>query len=135
MADYANAPLSVLFAEITADGIVDAAEVAGIRSRLYADGVIDREEAEFLFAINDVVTGKQNDPGWQDLFVEAITSHVLEDEQSPGVVDDAEAAWLIEKIEGDQQVDDVEKALLASLKKNAKGMPDSLRAKIQAAGM
>jgi len=134
MNDYMKASLNDLLAEITADGVVDAAEVAGIRTRVFADGVIDREEADFLFAINDAVSGKQNDPGWKDLFVEAITSHVLDDEKSPGVVDDAEAAWLIQKIEGDSQVDDVERALLASIKEKAKSMSGSLEAKIKAAG-
>ena len=32
---------------------------------LYADGVIDREEADFLFSINDVVSGNKNSPAWK----------------------------------------------------------------------
>ena len=120
MSDHMTKPLNELAKEIIEDGIVDADEVSKIRERIYADGVIDREEAEFLFAINDAVSGHANDPGWKKLFVEALTSHVLEDEISPGEVDQDEAEWLIKKIQADGQVDDCETALLLSIKQNAK---------------
>lgn len=132
MVDYMKKPLSELVADITADGVVDADEVAGIRQRIYADGKIERDEAEFLFAVNDAVSGHANHPSWQELFVEAITSHLLEDEESPGKVDEQEAAWLIKQIEGDRQVDETEKALLASIKAKAKSLPESLKAKLKA---
>ena len=135
MVDYMKKPLVELIADITADGVVDADEVAGMRQRLYADGKIDREEADFLFAINEAVSGNANDPGWRKLFVDAITSHVLEDEESPGVIDEQEAAWLITKIEGDLQVDETEKALLASIKKNAKSIHESLASKMKTWGV
>lgn len=87
------------------------------------DGVIDREEADFLFAVNDAVSGRKNAPGWKKLFVEALTDYVLCDEVSPGVVDDKEAAYLIKKIQGDKQVDEVELALLVNITAKAKGTP------------
>ena len=65
MTDYMQAPLKELVKDIVADGVVDAAEVKGMRARLYADGVIDREEADFLFAVNDAVSGHKNNPGWK----------------------------------------------------------------------
>ena len=123
MTDYINTPLNILIKDIMADGVVDAAEVAGMRKRLYADGVIDREEADFLFAVNDAVSGHKNAPGWKKLFVEALTDYVLCDEVSPGVVDDKEAAYLIAKIKGDKQVDDLELALLVNITAKAKGTP------------
>ena len=46
MTDYMNTPLKKLVKDIVADGVVDKAEIAGMRKRLYADGVIDHEEAE-----------------------------------------------------------------------------------------
>lgn len=119
MTDYMNAPLSELVKDIVADGVVDADEVKGIRARIYADGVIDKEEADFLFEINDAVSGKANDAGWKDLFVEAISKYVLEDEVSPNVIDDDEADYLVQKIQGDGQVDDVEKALIDNIRAKA----------------
>lgn len=123
MSDYMMKPLKEFAKDILADGVVDAAEVKKMRARLYKDGVIDREEADFLFTVNDGVSGKQNAPGWGKLFVEAITSHVLGDDQSPGEVDNAEAAYLIRKIQGDKQVDDLELALLVNITSKATATP------------
>ena len=118
--------LSELKESILADGVIDEAEVKQLREVLYADGKIDKEEAEFLFELNDAVSGKDNHSSWETLFIEAITSFLLEDETSPGEIDDEEAAWLLAKIQGDGQLDKTERALLANLKKQAKTYPEIL---------
>ena len=115
--------LSELKKSILADGVIDEAEVKELREVLYADGTIDKEEAEFLFELNDAVSGKDNTPEWEKLFIEAITSFLLEDEVSPGEIDDEEAKWLLAKIQGDGQLDKIEKALIDNLKKKAKVFP------------
>ena len=115
--------LSELKKSILADGLIDEAEVKQLREVLYADGKIDKEEAEFLFELNDAVSGKDNHPSWEALFIEAITSFLLEDEASPGEIDDEEAKWLLAKIQGDGQLDGTEKALLDNLKKKSKTFP------------
>lgn len=126
MENHMTASLSDFAKAIVEDGVVDADEVKQIEERIYADGVIDREEADFLFTINDGVSGNDNHSSFNDLFVKALTAHVLEDEESPGEIDDDEAQWLISKIEGDGQVDGNEKALLESIKANASVISDSL---------
>jgi len=118
--------LNELKRSILADGIIDELEVKQLREVLYADGIIDEEEAEFLFELNDAVSGKKNHPSWGKLFIEAITSFLLEDEKSPGEVDEDEAKWLIKKIQGDGKLDEIEAALLKNLKSKAKKMPQSL---------
>jgi len=118
--------LSELKKSILADGVIDEAEVKQLREVLYADGKIDKEEAEFLFELNDAVSGKENHPSWDNLFIEAITSFLLEDETSPGEIDEEEAKWLLAKIQGDGQVDGIEKALLVNLKAKAKSFPNIL---------
>lgn len=120
--------LQELKKDLLADGIIDAEEVAKLKEILYADGIIDKEEAEFLFEINDAVTGKENDPAWETFFIQAISDFLLKDEVSPGEIDNDEAAWLVEKIGADGQVDGTEKALLENLKKEAKSFPASLAA-------
>ncbi len=112
---------------IVADGVVDADEIAKMRERLYADNVIDREEADFLFAVNDGVSGNANDPGRKDLFVEALTSHVLEDETSPGEIDDDETEYLISKLEADGKVDGIELALLVNIVAKGKGTTEKFQ--------
>jgi hypothetical protein len=111
---------------ILADGIIDEQEVNQLRELLFADGIIDKVEADFLFELNDTVSGKDNHPSWNSLFIEAITSFLLDDETSPGIVDEAEAKWLLDKIQGDGKLDDVEITLLKNLKSKAKQIPDSL---------
>ena len=120
--------LNELKADLLADGIIDADEVAKLKEVLYEDGVIDKEEANFLFEINDAVTGKDNDPAWETFFIQAIEDFLLKDEVSPGEIDADEAAWLVEKIGADGQVDGTEKALLEKLQKEAKSFPETLAA-------
>ena len=114
---------------ILEDGVVDADEVKKIREVLLADGVIDRDEADFLFEINDAVSGKDNDATWTEFFVEAIASHLLEDEDSPGAIDEDELQWLSSKLLADGQIDATEKALLLKLREQT-ALPEDLTALI-----
>lgn len=118
--------LEELKKDLLADGIIDADEVKELEEVLYEDGVIDKDEADFLFELNDAVTGKANDPSWEKFFVKAITSFVLDDETSPGEIDDDEAQYLYDKIKGDGQVDGTEKALLLNIKDKSKNFPKVL---------
>ena len=120
--------LEELKKELLADGKIDAEEVNKLREVLYADGKIDQEEADFIFELNDSVSGKKNDPTWNQFFVQVVSDFLLNDEKSPGVIDEEEGKWLVEKIGADGQVDGVEKQLLDHLKKNAKKMPATVTA-------
>lgn len=113
------ADIKELETAVTADGKVDADEVATIRAAFLADGKIDRAEADALFRINDAVTNADNDPSWATLFSELVAAHVLEDDATPGVVSEEEAAYLSERISGDGNVDAAERALLTLLKSKA----------------
>jgi uncharacterized tellurite resistance protein B-like protein len=118
--------LNELKKSILADGVIDEQEVKELREVLYADGVIDKEEADFLFELNDAVSGKENHSSWEILFIDAITSFLLEDETSPGEVDKEEAKWLIDKVQQDGQIDPIEAALLKNIKLKAKKLPNSM---------
>ena len=124
--------LKTLVKDIIEDGVVDADEVVTLRTELYADGVIDRDEADALFEINDAVSGNDNDPTFYALFVEAISDHLLLDDVSPGEVDDDEAAWLISSVEGDGQVDGVERTLLETIQTRVNELGTTLPASLQA---
>lgn len=112
--------------ELLADGVIDAAEVKELETVLFADGKIDTNEAEFLFDLNNAVSGKSNHASWETLFIKAISSYLLEDEKSAGEVDTKEAEWLYNKIKGDGQIDSIEKNLLLALKKQSKNFPSNL---------
>jgi sigma-B regulation protein RsbU (phosphoserine phosphatase) len=116
--DYA---ISALRHATREDGRIAESRVGQIRRIIYGSGVVprhavDRRMADFLFDLNDAMAGRPNHPTWTPLFVEAISDHVLADEQSPGEVDASEADWLVQRMEADQQYDDAEKALLAEVK-------------------
>jgi hypothetical protein len=118
--------LEQLREELLADGVIDAAEVAELQAVLFADGKIDTDEAEFLFDLNNAVSGKANHPSWEILFIKAISSYLLDDENSAGEIDADEAEWLYGKIKGDGQIDSVEKNLLLSLQKSSRNFPANL---------
>jgi hypothetical protein len=105
-------------------GAIDEADVEIVRWLVYGQAgeaglAIGREEAEFLFDLNDRTAGQANALAWTGLFVKAIAMHVLFAGDSPDRVDEAEAAWLIARIERDGQLDENERALLAYLRKEA----------------
>lgn len=111
---------------ILEDGKIDENEVAQINEFIFKDGVIDQQEADFIFDLNSACSNADNAPSWQPLFVKAISSYLLDDENSPNAIDESEAKWLISKIGEDGQVDNNEKALLVHLKNTAQTMPTIL---------
>jgi hypothetical protein len=118
--------LEQLKSQLLADGVIDAAEVTELETVLFADGKIDTEEADFLFEINNAVSGNANHASWETFFVKAISSYLLEDENSAGEIDKAEAEWLYNKVKGDGQIDSVEKTLLLNLKSKSTHFPANL---------
>ncbi len=107
-----NTALTTAITAILADGVVDADETVLLRDIIMEDGTVDREEAEALFGLADAVAGEENAVEFEDFFVEAITSHVLEDE----VIDEEEVTWLLDMIGADGQVSGLEKNLLEKLR-------------------
>jgi hypothetical protein len=119
--NYQTASLKEILAHISAGVVVDKAVVQSLRERLFADGRIDRSEANLLFDLNNVTTKNSgHDSAWQDLFVEGISSYLLDDPNSPHKIDESEGAWLAARIGEDGQCDANERALLAHLKQKAK---------------
>src|SRR5918996_2180590 len=105
-------------------GAIDAADVEVIRKLVYGLGgqkgmAIGAAEAAFLFELNHATAGAPNTPAWRDLFVKAITMHLLFAGASPDRIDDEEAHWLIAQIRLDQPNLDNERALLAYLKQES----------------
>jgi hypothetical protein len=114
-------------------GVIDEADVEIIRWLVYGqaseDGMaISRQEADFLFDLNDRTAGRPNAPAWTGTFAKAVTMYVLYRGDSPDRVDEAEADWLMERIERDGQVDINERALLGYIRQEAAALPSSLEA-------
>ena len=126
--NYQTASLKEILAHISADGVIDKDEVTSLRERLFADGRIDKVEANLLFDLNNATTKNSgHDAGWQTLFVEAVSSYVLDDPNSPNKIDESEGAWLAARIGEDGQCDSNERALLAHIKQKAKIIAPGLK--------
>lgn len=129
MVDYATASYPEILAAVADDRVVDAEETAALRARLLGpDGnrVIDQTEAEFLFELNDYVTDNEeyNCPEYEELFVEAIIGYLMDDNFSPGGLDDMEWLWLKDMIAEDGNLDGVECRLLEALTERVTSVPE-----------
>lgn len=121
---------------ILADGVIDSNEVSLLKEELYSNGVIDQKRAKVLFEINNAVTGNANSPEWGDFFIRAVTDFVLQNEDSPGVVDDENATSLLERVfhEDHVEVNDMERDLLSNIQKQATSVSSILTEKISEIG-
>lgn len=128
MSEHLTQTLTELKNAIIEDGVVDADEVEKLRERIFKDSKIDKQEAELLFQINNAVSGRENDPGWQELFVSVVSNFVLMDLSSPGEIDESEAAWLIGMMQGDGRIDQIELALLKEISERAQKVDSKLQA-------
>lgn len=116
MANWRNLAL----AAILADGKIGADEIKVLRKELWADGKIDRAEAEFLVELRNAAKKKSKsgriNPIFEKFFFQAVEHYVLAD----GVVSAAEAKWLKEVVYADKKVDVNEKKFLKALQRKAK---------------
>lgn len=67
-----------------ADARLTAEDAALLRRFVFAKGGdgnlnVARDEAEFLFDLNDATNGVGNDPAWTEFFVKAIAAHLMAD--------------------------------------------------------
>ena len=113
-----------LMAQILADGIIDADEAKNLDGIIFEDGIVERDEMDFLFDLNDQAKGTSSE--FDALLAKAACNHVLNDEKTPGVVSADEAEYLIGKIKGDGVVKTNETLIVATVLLNAKTVDPSL---------
>ena len=87
------------------DGRVSSEEVLALRRQGWGDGVIHKDEAEALFALNNALDERSEE--WCDFFVEAIGEFVLNGTPPRLQCNDEEAEWLIAQVDHDGMVDSV----------------------------
>jgi hypothetical protein len=74
---------------------VSGLDVAWLRREMFAEGEVSREAAEELFAVERAEIDKA--PEWTEFFVELITEYVVWQSRPTGVVDGAQAEWLLQE--------------------------------------
>jgi hypothetical protein len=112
-------------------GRVTAGAVDMLAKAMYGRGghqgvKTSREEADFLMELNRAVAGQPNHPSWRKFLTGAVLWHILHDPASPGVVVDAEAGWLLEKINAMPELDENMRVLIDQLRAKARALPDYL---------
>lgn len=109
-----------------ADGKVDAEEILALRRQGWGDGIIARDEAEALFALNNALDERSEE--WCDFFVEAIGEFVINGTEPKRQCDEKEARWLIAQIDHDGQVDSfVELETIVRIIERAENVPALLK--------
>jgi hypothetical protein len=99
--------------DILANGKVDGQELERLRQRIYGDGKIDRQKADFLVELYKRV--QHMTPAFEQFFYQAIKNHILAD----GRVGAEEANWLRRMLFHDGKLRDEERKFLHELKGEA----------------
>jgi uncharacterized membrane protein YqhA len=121
--------LTQLRKTIFANGNIDAEDVRKLREAMFSDEGMDRRKADFLFEVKDTVAKEKQHATFKNLFIEAITSYLLEDEDSPGEIEEGEAKWLRARIQYKGKMDSIDELLLKNLRMKSINFPQTLNYK------
>lgn len=109
-----------------ADGQVSSQELFALRQQGWGDGIITREEAEALFALNNVLDERDDD--WCDFFVEAVAEYVLNGTAPRLQCSEEEAQWLIAQVDHDGKLESlVELETIVRIIERAENVTDTLK--------
>lgn len=114
--------------QITADGHLSDKEVEGLRD-LLLDGEMTKEKGNFIFELKDLVADDKRTEKFEQLFIESISILLLEDDVSPGEIDEDEAKWLRAKLQHKGFIDKLDQKLLENLRKKSINFPEVLNYK------
>lgn len=115
--------------KIIADGQLSSKEVESLRKELFSNGGMTKEKGDFLFDFKDFLSKEKITPEFRNLFIDAISSLLLEDEISPGEIDESEAKWLRAKIQFKGYQDRTDQLLLDNLRRKSINFPEILNYK------
>ena len=118
--------------QIVADGQLLPKEVEQLKDELFSGEGMTKEKGDFLFEFKDFLNKEKLTPEFCNLFVDAISSFLLEDEISPGEIDESEAKWLRAKIQLKGYQDRLDQMLLDNLRRKSINFPEILNYKTRA---
>ncbi|MBD2843150.1 hypothetical protein [Erythrobacter rubeus] len=108
------------------DGVVSPQELLDLRRQGWGDGQITREEAEAVFAINNVLN--ERDDEWTDFMVEAVGEFVLNATQPRLQCSEEEADWVIAQVDHDGVVESMaELETIVRIIERAENTPEKLK--------
>lgn len=116
---------------IFANGKIDENDVALLREKLAINQSMSRDKGNFLFDVKDNTDRNNQCDAFKEFFVEAITTFLLDDDNSPGEINDDEAKWLRAKIRFKGYTDKTDEMLIKNLKRKSINWPNMLTFKNQ----
>lgn len=120
-----NVDLGALLSRIEADSIVTADEIIEMRRCIWNDNMLTVIEADALFRIND--NCQQKPVEWSDFFITGMTNFLVRQTMPTGYIDEANAAWLMQRISHDGVCEThTEMALLMNVLKHAQNVTPRL---------
>lgn len=112
--------------ELCRRGRVAAKDVARLRRSIFPDGTVSENETEAVFRIDAACADK--DPGWTQLYVDALTDYFVWQSNPRGYVDETLAERLIARILRDGRIEATsELELLINIVHRATWCPDALK--------
>ncbi len=110
---------------ILAGGQITADDVMTLRQGVFADGVVDRDEADFIFYLD--AQGSENDDAWYSFFVDVLSDYFIWQQYPRGVLSEEDGAYLVERISHDERIDHLsEFALLVNIIFRAHQSPEAV---------
>ncbi len=95
--DVSTVPTEITLAGLTAKAAVSRGDVVSLNQYLFVEGSLDRDEAEALFDLERAALTRHE--AWTTFFIEAVTDHVVWSSRPTGRLDEAQAAWLIDRVD------------------------------------
>lgn len=120
--------IEVLIKELKKDGRLSTEDLSQLKELIDTNGV-DYHTANLLFDLKNYINPKRVSTEFKELFVSSISTLLLDDEKSPGEIDEDEARWLRGKIQANGYIDKYDIALLERLKERAINFPEILNFK------
>ena len=108
--------------------MVTADDVTALRRDVFADRPLNRIDIEALFTL-DRVARPQGD-AWSQFLVEVVTDHVVWDARPTGVVDTAQAEWLLRRVDASKTLSSF--AILVAILDEAHRVPHWFHAAVRA---
>ena len=118
-------PMPDLVVPMVAAGAIIATDVLKLRREVFTDGVVDRNEAELLFYLNERC--RDHDTAWNDFFVDALTDYFVWQQKPKGYLGIDDGRFLIEGITRDGRIDGrTELELLVNVVHWARNCPEDV---------
>lgn len=113
--------------DIIARSEVTTADILALRQDIFGEITVTRDEAEALFRIDEGTERRVAE--WRILFLEALTDWLIRQQEPQGYITDAQADWLVARIEADKRArDGTEIELVVRVLEQADSAPPSLAA-------